>query len=254
MRRIVIEEPVTRFAVWSGRTGWMALAVTGIAALLIRAGRIEAEAGLAAILTGAVFAGAAVVLALAAFARIWSEGRLGVGRAITGLALGLLVLAPPSLLLASRQFAPQPLDVATDAARAPLFSTSAAALAARGGWTGPSGLPSDGGASTAPLLLDLPFADVVAIAQRAAVARGLTVIERPDIAEPGAEAPARLDARGRTLVLRLPIELTVRITPVGERARIDARAAAPRGNHDLGGNVTVLRAYLEEIEFLAELR
>lgn len=254
MRRIVLEEPVTRFAVWSGRTGWMALAVTGIAALLVRAGRIEADAGLAAILAGAGFAAVAVALALAAFQRIWSEGRRGLGAAVGGLALGLLVLAPPAAVVAIRQIAPQPLDVATDASKAPLFSTSPAALAARGGWSGPAGAPADGGTATPPLLLDLPFAEVVAIAERAAAARGLTVIERPDAAADGEEGPARLDARGRTLVLRLPVELTVRITPVGERARIDARAAAPLGNHDLGGNLAVLRAYLGEIEFLAELR
>ncbi|TVR10136.1 MAG: DUF1499 domain-containing protein [Salinarimonadaceae bacterium] len=254
MRRINLEEPVTRFATWSGRTGWMALAVTGIAALLVRADRIEAEAGLAAIVAGIGFAGIAVALALAAFVRIWSEGRRGLGRAFAGLALGLIVLGPPTFLAASRQIEPQPLDVATDATRALSFSTSPATVEARGGWTGPPAPPSEGGPGAAPLLLDLSFRNVVAIAQRAASARGLSVIERPEIVRSDEEMTARLEARGRTLVLRLPVELTVRITSVGERTRIDARAAAPLGNHDLGGNVDVLRAYLEEIEFLASLQ
>jgi len=44
------------------------------------------------------------------------------------------------------------------------------------------------------------------------------------------------------------------VSPAGDGARIDARAASPLGNHDLGGNVAELRAYLEEVDFLAEMR
>lgn len=254
MRRIAIEEPVTRFALWSRRMGWMALGVAGIAAILVRSGRIDAGAGAAAILSGAGFASLAVLLALAAFARIWSEGRKGLAAALTGFALGAAILAPPAAILAIRHLAPQPLDVATDAQDPPAFSTAPGAVAARGGWTGPTGAPADGAEIGAPpLLLDLPFPDVVAIARRAAAAQGLRVIEEPT-ATAETDEPATIEASGRTLVLRLPLELTIRVTPIGERAKVDARAAAPRGNHDLSGNVALLRAYLDEVAFIAELR
>ena len=70
---------------------------------------------------------------------------------------------------------------------------------------------------------------------------------------PGVEAemrPVTLEASGETPILRLPLRLAVRITPVGDRVRIDARATAPQGNYDIGANSALLRAYLAEIVFL----
>ncbi len=62
--------------------------------------------------------------------------------------------------------------------------------------------------------------------------------------------PIMLEASGETPILRLPLRLSVRITPVGDRVRIDARATAPLGNYDIGANSALLRAYLAEIAFL----
>lgn len=62
--------------------------------------------------------------------------------------------------------------------------------------------------------------------------------------------PITLEAAGETPILRLPLRLSVRITPVGDRVRIDARATAPQGNYDIGANSALLRAYLDEIAFL----
>ena len=77
MRRIIVVEPMSRSAIWSKRMALMALAVTSIALLLTRSRQIELDAGMVAILGGLGFAVLALILALMAFARIWSEGRRG---------------------------------------------------------------------------------------------------------------------------------------------------------------------------------
>jgi hypothetical protein len=257
MRRKIFEEPVSRTAIWSRRMAWMGIAVTAIAVLLTRGGSIEQEAGLTAILSGLAFGVLAVILALAAFARIWMEGRRGFGSAVGGFLLGVLLLAFPAYLLGLEITTPQPRDIATDLANPPGFSRSPAVLAARSGWTG-GALPATeptrfrrAHPGLSPVVLDLPVEDAFALARRAADARGLTIIEAQTPSEAG--SVGSIEARTQTWVLRLPVEITIRVMPLGEGARIDARAASPAGNHDIGGNVSELRAYLEEVDFLADM-
>lgn len=258
MRRKIFEEPISRTAIWSRRMAWMGIAVTGIAVFLTRSGRIDHEPGLTAILGGLAFGITAVGLALAAFIRIWMEGRRGLGSAVGGFLLALILLALPSYIVAIQSVTAQPRDISTDISNPPEFSRSPAALAARSGWIG-GVLPLSERTSfrrahpgVSPVTLDMTMEDAVAIARLAASARGLTVIENKNPDE-GPEG-ARIEARTQSLVLRLPVEVTIRIMPDGDGARIDARTAAPRGNFDLGGNVAVLRAYLDEVAFLADPR
>jgi hypothetical protein len=236
----------------------MGIAVTGIAVFLTRSGRIDHEPGLTAILSGLAFGILAVGLALTAFIRIWMEGRRGLGSAVGGFLLASILLALPSYIVAIQSVTAQPRDISTDISNPPEFSRSPAALAARSGWTG-GVLPRSERTSfrrahpgVSPAILDMTMEDAVAIARLAAKARGLTVIENKNPDE-GPEG-ARIEARTQSLVLRLPVEVTSRIRPDGDGARIDARTAAPRGNFDLGGNVAVLRAYLDEVAFLADPR
>jgi hypothetical protein len=237
---------------------WMGIAVTGIAVFLTRSGRIEHEPGLTAILSGLAFGILAVILALAAFARIWMEGKRGLGSAIGGFLLAVLLLALPAYIIAIQSVTAQPRDISTDLVNPPEFSRSPVALSARSGWLG-GPLPVNERTSfrrahpgLSPVVLDMALEDAVAIARRAASARGLAIIEVEDPDE--GRMSTRIEARTRSLLLRLPVEVTIRVMPVGEAARIDARAAAPVGNYDLGGNVAVLREYLDEVAFLANAR
>lgn len=259
MRRKSYQEPVSRTAIWSRRMAWMGIAVTGIAVHLMRSGQIEHEPGLTAILSGLAFGILAVALALAAFVRIWMEGRRGLGSAVGGLLLAIMLLALPAYIVAIQSVMAQPRDISTDITNPPEFSRSPAALAARSGWIGGS-LPSSERASfrrahpgLSPAVLDMALEDAIAIARRAASERGLTIIEVEGSADELA-GEARIEARTHSLVLRLPVEITIRVRSDGEVARIDARTAAPVGNYDIGGNVAVLRAYLEEVAFLADTR
>ena len=80
MRRLIIEEPVSRAAGWARRLAWFALAVTLIAVALLRFGAVEPTPGFAALGAGLMLALAAAGCALVAFARIYGpRGGAGSG-------------------------------------------------------------------------------------------------------------------------------------------------------------------------------
>ena len=64
MRRLIVEDPMSRPATWSLRLGWLGLAVLLIAGLVVRARRVELEPGLAALAAACAVAGLAALLAL----------------------------------------------------------------------------------------------------------------------------------------------------------------------------------------------
>ena len=61
----------------------------------------------------------------------------------------------------------------------------------------------------------------------------------------------RLEAVDRTVRLRLPDDVTVRIRPRADGTRIDVRSASRIGRHDLGANAARIRRFLEELSNLA---
>lgn len=255
MRRLIIEEPVSRAAMWAPRVAWFALAVTLIAVGLIRFQLVELMPGVAALAAGLFLALEAAGLALFAFVRIWREGRRGVGRAVWGLVLALIILGYPSWFALKALRLPQLNDVSTDIEDPPTFSRSRAALEVREGRVPPD-VPPDvrrlqrqAYPQVAPLTLDLPPDQVYELVRRAAANRGWQVIES---ARPGGRIGlGRLEAVDRTFLLRLPDDITVRIRPRADGARIDVRSASRIGQHDLGQNAARVQRFLEEVANLA---
>ena len=255
MRRLIVEEPVSRAAVWALRIAWFALAVTLIAVALLRFGSVELRSGFAALGAGLALALGAVGLAFAAFARIWTEGRRGLGRAVWGLLLALLILAYPGWFAARALTLPALTDISTDIENPPAFSRSRAALEARGGRRPPD-VPAEerrkqreAYPQLGPLSLDLPPDEAYELVRKAAANRGWQIIEsmRPG----GRVGLGRLEAIDRTFLLRIPDDVTVRIRPRADGARIDVRSASRIGRHDLGQNARRIRRFLDEVSNLA---
>jgi uncharacterized protein (DUF1499 family) len=61
----------------------------------------------------------------------------------------------------------------------------------------------------------------------------------------------RFDAVDRTLVLRLPEDVTVRVRPLPDGSRVDVRSASRVGPHDLGSNARRVQRFLETLSDMA---
>lgn len=255
MRRLIIEEPVSRPARWSPRVAFFALAAAGIAVLVTRGQTGAVGPALVAVLAALALSLLAIGLALAAFVRIWREGRRGFGLAVGGLLLALATLAYPAYFGLRGLLLPAITDVTTDIENPPTFSRSRLALAARDGRLPPDPSPAAREAQReaypqiAPLTLDLTPEEAFEIARKAAANRRWEIVET---LKPGGRVGiGRIEAVAYTPLLHLPEDVTVRIRPRADGARIDVRAASRLTGHDFGEGADRIRAYLEEASNLA---
>ena len=255
MRRLPYEDPVTRAGPVARTLAVLALLVTLFALILVRDPRAEAGPALATLGAGLVLAAVAVFLALAAFVRVWREGARGLGAALAGLFLGGLVLAYPAFAALRGLTLPAIADVTTDVDAPPAFSRSRAAFAAREGRYPPDPGPAARAAQRAaypqiaPLTLDLDADEAFELARKAAVNRRWQIVEA--IRPGGRIGNGRIEAVSRGAVLNLADDVTVRVHPRADGARIDVRSASRLGTRDFGANADRIRAYLDEVANLA---
>ncbi|WP_375463709.1 DUF1499 domain-containing protein [uncultured Methylobacterium sp.] len=255
MRRLLVEEPVTRAGPLARWIALFSLLVTAIAIVLVRDPRAEAGPALAALAAGLGIALVAVLLAAFACVRVWREGARGLGAALWGLVLAILVLAYPSYAALRGLRLPALTDVTTDIGDPPAFSRSRTAFASRGGRypddPGPAARERQRAAypQIAPLTLDIGADEAFELARKAAVNRRWQIVEA--IRPGGRIGNGRIEAVARSLILNLPDDVTVRVRPRADGARIDVRSASRLGPRDFGVNADRIRAYLDEVANLA---
>ncbi len=248
---------MSRGAVWSRRLAWFSLAVLLLALVAFRMSEPSVQ-GLAPIAGAYVFVLLALLLAIAAFLRIWQSGHRGVGMAAQAFLICLLLLAPAGY--AGFQLATLPAlnDVSTDIDDPPAFSRSRVALDARQGRVPPD-VPSDrrrvqrqAYPKAAPIVLEVPAEMAFDMARRAALNLGWRVLES---SRPGGRSGAgRIEATARTRILRFSDDITIRVRPRADGSRIDIRSASRLGRHDFGANAARIAQFVDEIEFLVETR
>ena len=243
------DEPMSRLAVWSGRFALFALAVAVLSVIILRSGLLEIVPALATFAAALIFAGLAVLLALASFVVIWRQGLDGLGRATLGLFVGLLLLAYPAYLGYRATHLPAIYDVTTDPANPPRYDVLAR-LRPRGRTNYPGGSTADlqraAYPEIVPLQLNLPprtayDAALTLITKR----KWLVVDSRPPAA---GRREGTIEAVARTPIMGFRDDIVIRMTPLGQGARVDIRSASRYGSHDFGANAARVRALLEEID------
>lgn len=255
MRRLHIEVPVTRAGTLARQTAWIALFATVFALVLVRDPRADAGAALVALSAGPLLALAAILMAVFACIRVWREGARGLGGAIGGLLVASIVLAYPAFAAFRGLRLPALTDVSTDTENPPAFSRSQVAFAARDGRYPPDSGPAARAEQrkaypqVAPLTLDIGADQAFEIARKAAVNRKWQIVEA--IRPGGRMGNGRIEAVARGLVLNLADDVTIRVRPRGDGARIDVRSASRLGPRDLGSNADRIRTYLDEVTALA---
>jgi uncharacterized protein (DUF1499 family) len=255
MRRLQLEEPVTRAGPLSRQLAVFAIIATGLALIVVRDPRADTDAALVALAAGLCVALAAAVAAVVAFVHVWREGARGLGAALAGLVLALLLLGYPAYLGLRGLRLPALSDITTDIDNPPTFSRSRTAYAVRGGRypadPGPAIRERQRGAypQIAPLTLDIGADEAFELARKAALNRHWQIVEA--IRPGGRMGNGRIEAVARGLILNLPDDVTVRIRPRADGARIDVRSTSRIGGRDFGSNADRIRAYLDDVANLA---
>ena len=241
-------DPMSRLATWSGRFALFALAVAVLSIIIVRSGILEIGPALATFAAALVFAALAVVLAFAAFVVIWRQGLTGLGRALVGLVLGLLLLAYPVYLGAVAFKLPEINDITTDPANPPAFDVLARLR--------PRGTSDYPGAKTAALQR-AAYPDIAPLQEDASAAvsyrMALAVVTKRKwvIVDARPPAPRRdgvIEAVSRTLIMGFRDDVVIRVRATGDSSRIDIRSASRYGKHDFGVNAARVRALLVDIE------
>ncbi len=244
------DEPTSRLAAWSRRFALFALAVAVLSVIVLRSGLLEIVPALATFGAALVFAGLAILFALAAFIVIWRQGLAGLGYAILGLFLGLALLAYPGYLGYRATVLPAITDITTDPSNPPRYDVLVR-LRPRGRSDYPgqatAALQRQAYADIVPLQLGVPAKIAYDAALAVATKRKWLLV---DTKAPGPGRPGgTIEAVARTPIMGFRDDVVIRISPQGgDGARVDVRSASRYGSHDFGANASRVRALLEDID------
>jgi len=248
-RRRIAEEPTSRLAIWARRCALFSLAATALAILVVRSGILEIVPALATFAGALVFAIIGIVLAVGAFVVIWRHGNSGAGHAFGAIAIGVALLAYPVYLGARAYRLPMINDITTDAIDPPRFETLSR-LRPRGTSDYAGLYAAEQQREAYPDIEPL----VVTVKPPQAYDAALWVINRRKwrvVVDRPPQPPRRdgqIEAVARTAIMGFRDDVTLRVRPDAEGARIDVRSASRYGRHDFGTNAARVRSLLEDID------
>jgi len=246
-----LRERRSLLAVWAQRFSLLAVPVLIIAAFGHRAGMMDATPTYATMALGFSLAALGVIAAIAAFEGIWRDGRKGIGPALRGLLLGLLILVVPVVGAWKLVTHPRLTDISTDLDDPPEFLL---ALSNRPADAAPLEPPDEDEAELQeegypdivprhyPVGTARVFEDALAIAEKS----GWTMLGSQKPEEP--ENAGRIEAVDSTILFGFRQDIVIRIVPDGEGTLVDMRSAARNGAHDLGANAERIRTFFAQLD------
>jgi hypothetical protein len=262
-RHRIIDEPVSRLAVWARRVALFSLAATLIAVIIVRSGALEIVPALSTLAGALMLAAVAILLALGALIVIWFEGAAGLKQAISALFIGLALIAYPAYLGIKASKLPAIYDITTDPIDPPRFDAIARLRPRDANPIAYEGLYAAEQQHAAysdiePDLTDSTAQEAYDAAMKVITKRKWRVVDaRPPQGGPpaaNARAPASagrdglIEAIARTPILGFRDDVVVRIRATSDGARIDVRSASRYGRHDFGTNAKRVSALISDID------
>jgi uncharacterized protein (DUF1499 family) len=251
-RRRIAEQPTSRLAIWSRRLALFSLAATFIAIIVVRSGALEIVPALSTLGGALALALLAILLAFGAATSIWKDGVGGIGEAVTGLLIGLALIAYPLYVGVKAYRLPAIYDITTDPIDPPRFDAIARLRPRDANPVTYAGLYTAEQQRTAYSDIE---PDMTSVSPQEAYDAALKVITRRkwhvvDARPPQGTAPREglIEAIARTPILGFRDDVAVRVRATRDGARIDVRSASRYGRHDLGTNAARVRALIEDID------
>lgn len=250
-RHNLLDEPFSRSARWSARMGIFALPVLMIAFMVLRSSTGDTAHAENAVLAAGVLAAGAILLGLAALARIWISGWRGTRAALTGIVMGAVALVLPLWLLTQHHTLPALYDVSTDVGDAPQFQ---AVLAERTSGDLDVRAFSQFGAirqltaypDVVSLTITVPSDEAFEMVKELVSERKWRVIS---VRDPNEEGEGSIEIATRAGMLAIACDGVIRVRKVNdETSRIDMRMATRTWRHDLGENAHLIAAFLRDVQ------
>jgi Protein of unknown function (DUF1499) len=267
VRRRIVEEPVSRLAIWSRRVALFSLIATLIGVIIVRSGALDVVPAVSTLGGALALAVVAILLAFGAGIVIWKDGLGGFRQALTAVFIGLVLIGYPAYLGVRAYRLPAIYDVTTDPIDPPLFDAiarlrprDANPIAYQGLYAAElqhvaySDIEAEQTTATPQEAFDAAMKVITRRRWRVVNARppaqGLppTRVSNPRGAQDLSARDGVIEAVARTLILGFREDVVLRIRPTSDGARIDARSASRYGRNDLGSNATRVRNLMNDID------
>jgi uncharacterized protein (DUF1499 family) len=260
MRRLIIEEPLARSAVWSQRCAVFGVLTAGVAVGVARVGgERDPSSALAVFGAALVLAMVALLLAGAAAIVIWRTGRRGGAQAGVGFLLALALIGYPAYLTYRAIVLPPINQASTDFENPPLFMITSRAREARHGRNPPLPDAALAAAQKASypglqsMMVDLEPDQAYRMALRICKDLGWRVVDSSPSNLRG-DGVAHIDAIDRSLFFGLPDDITIRVKPLTNQTKIDIRAVSRFGKHDFGANARRISRFIAAVQDSVQAR
>ncbi len=260
VRRRIVEEPVSRLAIWSRRVALFSLVTSFIGVIIVRSGALDVVPAVSTLAGALVLAVVAILLAFGAGIMIWRDGLGGLREAVTAVLIGLALIAYPAYLGMHAYQLPAIYDVTTDPIDPPQFDVIArlrprdanpityeGLYAAELQHAAYSDIEAEQTTATPQEAFDAAMKVITKRRWRVVNARppaqGLppTRVSNPRAPPDIAARDGVIEAVARSLILGFREDVVVRIRATNDGTRIDVRSASRYGQSDFGSNATRVR-------------
>jgi uncharacterized protein (DUF1499 family)/uncharacterized membrane protein len=244
-------EPTSGLALAARRLAVFSLVATIIAVAIVRFGFLDLKPALAAFFGALALAGLSILVGFAAFAAIWQDGSRGMTLVLLAFLIDAVILAYPAYTYYLYRKLPAIHDITTDPIDPPRFDALARLRAGDG--ANPAvyaGLYSAEQQRKAypdvePITLDVTPQRAYEIALNLVNRRKWLIIDERPPQPP--QRIGRIEAVARTPIMGFREDVSIRIAPDNDGARVDMRSSSRYFEHDLGSNAARIIKFSEDM-------
>jgi uncharacterized protein (DUF1499 family) len=244
-------DPTSSLALTTRRLAVFSLAATILSVAIVRFGFLDFKPALATFFGALALAGLSIVVGFAAFAAIWQDGSRGMSIILLAFLIDALILAYPAYTFYQYRKLPAIHDITTDPIDPPRFDALARLRAGDG--ANPAvyaGLYSAEQQRRAypdiePIVLEVTPQRAYEIALQIVNRRKWLIIDERAPLLP--QRLGRIEAVARTPVMGFREDVSIRVAPDTEGARVDVRSSSRYFEHDLGSNAARITKFSEDM-------
>ena len=244
-------EPTSSLALTARRLAVFSLVATIVSVAVVRFGFLDFKPALATFFGALALAGLSIFVGFLAFAAIWQDGSRGMSIILLAFLIDAIILAYPAYTYYQYRKLPAIHDITTDPIDPPRFDALARLRAGDG--ANPAvyaGLYSAEQQRRAypdvePITLEVTPQRAYEIALQVVNRRKWLIIDERPPQLP--QRIGRIEAVARTPVMGFREDVSIRVTPDTEGARVDVRSSSRYFEHDLGSNAARIIKFSEDM-------